>query len=657
MKRILFVLALGLPVLSLAFAGCGGAGAGVGQAEAQKESALLANAMEALNDDRPSIGLFVSALKQLDNYITLTKKPASEFKLTKDEEDLIGGQLLRGLIREGQPNDPTTRASRLADLQRSSFTFADAFHIDSCDLFSDAAQALRDYYVGDEPHTDKAAIPAYQLELARQAFDWVMRQVQLQQAPPGLDPWPPQSILRRGTGDAEERARVFLALLQQLKLDGCMVPRTVEVIVDDKREPRELPWAPGVLIGSDVYLFEPRFGKPIPSADGKGVATLRELLKNPDILKKLYAGDADPVTPAQLEHPAVLIPTSLPALAPRMRMLQTWLGDANINTVVYQDLLATQKRFEKADLGFEPRLWTNRAGLPALILQRHIENPRNELRFQEIIVPRNALVPAWFHQLTSKVSPELKRQLFQHFDNLFLSVRIQPVSTEEVEVRREGAPTIPGISNQPERVQRRKGGVRDLLVRGRPEQAVDRVLDMELRLQKMMEVFRGEVEAFQGYQEAELRNKWAKELLGAQARFSELMVLRQGLQDKSQLEGLNEELRKAALILDGKIQEQDMNLRYLSAEWALPDISEHLTYFMALAKMELAIRAEVQARLHKANPAANVLTPAQQWQSAADWFERYEAQILGNPRQHWARSAAAHLATCREALARLEQKK
>jgi hypothetical protein len=655
MKRTLIAATLGFSLVVIWLAGCSNTGEGVSQAKDQTPEALLANAVEAMNDDRPSVGSYASALKQLDNYIALAKKDPSTYKLSKDEQQLIERQLLQG-VREGQPNDPISRTRMIGDLQRDSFLLVDAFHLDACFLFHDAAQALQQYYIGERPIKEGPELNAYRLELARQAFEWVMRQVQLQAAPPGLDPWPAQEILRRGTGDAEERSRVFLALLEQLNLDGCMVPRSIDVMVEDRREPRELPWAPGVLIGNEVYLFETRLGKPIPSADGKGIATLRETLKNPEILKKLYASDSDPVTLAQLERPAVLLPSSLPALAPRMRELQSWLRDADNQTVVYEDLLKTRKRFQDASLGVDIRLWTNRLGNPALILNRHAENPNNEQRLQDIIIPRKALIPAWFHELASKMHPVVARTLYYHFDRLFLIVRVQPTNIEEEKVQREGQALVPGISNQPERVQKRRGGVRDLLVRGRPEQTVERALDLEAKLQKMMETFHGEVEAFQGRQEQELKTTWAKELLAAQERFNELKVRAQTATDKGQAMALEEELRKAYRVLDGKLQEQDSNVSYLSAEWALPEITEHLTYFMALAKMELAIRAETQASLGKRGPASGVLTPAQQWQSAGDWFERYNALVLGKPRHHWAVSTAKHLATCREAEARLEKK-
>jgi hypothetical protein len=57
---------------------------------------------------------------------------------------------------------------------------------------------------------------------AEVAFDWVVRQLLLRaDRDEGLVP--PEYALRAGTGTAEERALLFLALLRQLDLDGCMV--------------------------------------------------------------------------------------------------------------------------------------------------------------------------------------------------------------------------------------------------------------------------------------------------------------------------------------------------------------------------------------------------------------------------------------------------
>jgi hypothetical protein len=649
MKRTFLLCAFVLCPLPLGMAGCGNAGEGVAQTKGQNPEDLLANAMEALKDDRPTVGTYRTAVQQLDTYLNARKDVADQFLLRQAERDLIGKQLLAGLLQ-------AAREERIKDLERKSFTQVDAYHLDSCFLFRDAAEALRQYYVADPPLPSDPKYPASRLELARVAFDWVVRQVDLKPQTPGLDAWPAHDILRRGTGDGEERARVFLGLLEQLGLDGCVVTRSIDVVVDGKREPRELIWIPGVLIGGDVYLFETRLGTPVPGPGGQGIATLREVPQHPDILQKLYAGDADAVTRAQIEKPAVLVPSSLSALAPRMRELQSWLTEAGNKAIVHEDLPATLQRFREAKLDVDVRLWTTRSGYPTLVLHRYVENPKAEPRLQEAIVPRRALIPNWFHEVAAQIGPARGQQLYRSFDRLILSVRVQPVSEEVWVVEQGRTPTgLPQVQQKTTRT----GGVRDLLVRGRPEQSIDRALGMETDLAKVHDVFRTQLDFVPGQVEERLRTEWAPKLLAAFRRLDELQLQRQH-SPSGKTAALAEgdlALRNAAAVLEGQFREQELDLRYLSAEWAKPEVQEHLTYFTALAKLELAIRAEVgAARRGGTVGQAAFLSPAQQYASAASWFERYQALVLPRVRNSWGPAAAKHLATCRAAQQRLEQK-
>ena len=85
-------------------------------------------------------------------------------------------------------------------------------------------------------------------EQARACFDWVMRQVQLRDR--AGDALPPDFVLRRGWGTALERAQIFLAVLQQLGIDGCML-----AVPGKPGEPALRYWLPGALIGKEIYLF------------------------------------------------------------------------------------------------------------------------------------------------------------------------------------------------------------------------------------------------------------------------------------------------------------------------------------------------------------------------------------------------------------------
>jgi hypothetical protein len=646
--------------LAVAVVGCGSASDDSAAVKAQDPDDLLVNVMDALKDDRPSVAGFHSAIQQLDTYLGQKKEVADQLVLGAEERSLLEKQLLSGLSRRARPGDPNTIENRMQEIERKSFTRLDAMHLDSCFLFRDAAQALRQFYVGEKPQRGDAKLAEYELNLAREAFAWVMRQVAFRPADSRLDPWPASEALRRGTGDGEERTRIFLALLEQLELPACVVTRTKEIIVEGKREPLALPWTPGVLIANEIYLFETRLGKPIPGLGGPGgVATLRQVRKDPAILKAFYQGDDDPVTSAQLESPSILIASSLPALSPRMRALQRWLVDSSNPAVVYQDLPGTLKLFRDAKPDGEVRLWYNRAGYPAVILPHHAENPLSEARMQEAIVPRTALFPAWAQQLVRDLGPQESRELFRNFDALFLNLRVHPTRVQEEEAAEQGALRMPGVENQPRREQQRTGGVRDLLVRGRPEQAVDRALDLEGKLDKIVGQFYTQIEAELGKTERDMETKWIPKLLKEKRALDSLVVerQRQAPGDKAAAAALERKINDAFRIYRSTLQDQSMQLVYLSVVWAQPEMLEHLTYFTALAKLELAIRAEHRAGQPRSSTAGVQLTPLQQWESAADWFDRHLAYALPRSRNHWTTSAQEHLQTCQQAIQKLKAAK
>src|SRR5262249_54475451 len=84
----------------------------------------------------------------------------------------------------------------------------DAHYLDQCLLLRAAANSLE--------LKDRSP-----LEQAKAAFAWVMRQVRLQESEGVL--LPSQFILRRGWGTAEERALIFLAMLDQLRIPSGML--------------------------------------------------------------------------------------------------------------------------------------------------------------------------------------------------------------------------------------------------------------------------------------------------------------------------------------------------------------------------------------------------------------------------------------------------
>jgi hypothetical protein len=232
------------------------------------------------------------------------------------------------------------------DLRSTAFTKLDPHHLAECFYFRDAARALD---VADRPPTDRAAA----------AFAFVCRQVYLNRWLVRLDanrvqpmpPVPPSYVLRRGWGTGLERALVFLSLVRQLGLDGCLVgppgseskpglsaPAGKAESIESLTGPF---WAVGVRIGADLHLFEPWRGEAFPG-------TLAQLKANPKLLdpwvedKKGWG-----VTPADVAAAEVYLAVPVSTLAPRMKVLgEKFTGASAVSP--YVDPAAVAAEFVKA---------------------------------------------------------------------------------------------------------------------------------------------------------------------------------------------------------------------------------------------------------------------------------------------------------------------
>lgn len=155
----------------------------------------------------------------------------------------------------------------LAEVESKSYTSLDGHHLHFCLLLRDAARYLD---LEDMPPLEKAAT----------AFTWVVRQCRLVERNTPLVP--PEFTLRRGWGTAQDRALLFLAFLDYLGLDGCMLGFPF-----GRNGERTLLWTCGVLIGPDLFLFDPRLGMPLPGPGEQGIATLAHVQSKPDVLGQL----------------------------------------------------------------------------------------------------------------------------------------------------------------------------------------------------------------------------------------------------------------------------------------------------------------------------------------------------------------------------------
>jgi tetratricopeptide (TPR) repeat protein len=185
---------------------------------------------------------------------------------------------------------------------------------------------------------------AEQLAAAERLFDWTIRNLQLDELPPlpkgpvataGEETNPitpamlgevgpgyahlPIQLLVEGHGDAHERARVFILLCRQVGVNAVILAR-----IDETVSSAPQPWVAAVLAGSELYLFDPQLGLPIPGPGGQGIATLAEALADPKVLRQLDVpgGPAYPFAPADLKNIVALIEAQPESLARRFELLE-----------------------------------------------------------------------------------------------------------------------------------------------------------------------------------------------------------------------------------------------------------------------------------------------------------------------------------------------
>jgi len=218
----------------------------------------------------------------------------------------------------------------IKELRSVSYTNLDSLYLAECLYLREAARSL-----------DVAKSPP--AEQARVAFDWVCRQVV-------LSPWilqtgmdqtivalvPASAVLRRGSGSGLDRTYVFLALLQQLGLDGCLIgppdAATKHASTAFPRTEKEVPkgpfWAAGVRVGSDVLLFDPWSGSALNESEGK-IGTLDQVKAKPDLVKS-WGVSADVAKSSK-----VFLSIPLTSAAPRMQRLEAAMkSDSTTRLVV-----------------------------------------------------------------------------------------------------------------------------------------------------------------------------------------------------------------------------------------------------------------------------------------------------------------------------------
>src|SRR5438132_13105820 len=546
------------------------------------------------------------AVQQLNLY--LDGAPEKPRPPRKEEIDLLKDREWFGLD-DGE----------LAEVQRDSFTPLDAHHLDLCLLLQDAVRSLR---------LDRLA----PREQARACFDWVMRQVQLRDR--AGDALPPDFVLRRGWGTALERAQIFLAVLQQLSIDGCML-----AVPGKPGEPALRYWLPGTLIGKDIYLFDTRVGLPLPGPRGQGIATLAQVRAQPAVLQQLGLDAKNPydVSQDQAAKAEVHVACALSALAPRMRFLQDQLA-ATEKVRLGVDPAALVKKFTEAAQapemkGVHVRIW-NLPGDPSSPIrvlrgflpesEGGVDKARLREQYLAQLVPREYF-PAKFRELT----PQLTAQLLVAFMTPFIPFHTQAKMSQEFLLRwMPDLATPVGGKNASQKAPllQMNRFPRDLMLRGRFDEATTTLVLMSTELERRVQL----VQLRNANQELENWCRQANELFNAAQQA-------QQARNQEALEQAGERVKQ--FLQNGKIARA-----FLEAGAAAPMLHD-VTYLLALCKHEQAERLQAQEDQARAEKKAGPKNLADAWLEAADWWERYL--------KDYASASAAASARLRLARARL----
>ncbi len=190
---------------------------------------------------------------------------------------------------------------------------------------------------------------AEQLAAAERMLDWTTRNIQLDPLPslpsgpeakagstetvlpssrgvigPGYGHLPIETLIY-GRGDAHERARIFILLCRQVGIDAVMLGFREEQSTSIRG------WLPATLIGGKLYLFDTALGLPLPGTEGRGIATLDQVNKEPGLLRQLdIAGTTYPISDVDIKRGVLAMIDAEPAaLSRRMQLLQAAMPAAS----------------------------------------------------------------------------------------------------------------------------------------------------------------------------------------------------------------------------------------------------------------------------------------------------------------------------------------
>lgn len=203
---------------------------------------------------------------------------------------------------------------RLAEFLAAPLLFnRDASYLEESILMRDIARAARGDQIDD-------------LARAVRLFDWTVRNLQLDPLPKNRTDWRTvglKRLLDQGHCNALQRAWIFLLLARQQQLDVVILATGDPDKLDELRT-----WAPALLSGGELYVFDPLLGMAIPGPAGDGVATLSQLAADEALLRRLdlEAGLRYPIEAGDLTRVTAFVEARPLALSRRMQLIENELA-------------------------------------------------------------------------------------------------------------------------------------------------------------------------------------------------------------------------------------------------------------------------------------------------------------------------------------------
>jgi hypothetical protein len=408
-----------------------------------------------------------------------------------------------------------------------------------------------------------------------------------------------------------------MALLRQLGSESCLVYFSRPGKEAEVYDVCAVPTADG----SDLYLYDPHLGLPLPGPNGQGVATLSSIRKQASLLEPFQVDERFQlgIAPTKIQ-----LLCDLSALSARIRSLQNELLAPEVKIKLALDPQAVQAEFVKAAVaqGASPQIVEFSRDAPGILRQFL---PPEEGGADQLRIPLRAL--AGYLPDQEAADPSLSCTRAQFFYLSLVPWPLFPQSLRKLHYRSElGRRPRSYFIELSATYLTMPRGPRDYLLRGRFTEAAAWLVDMR---EKQVREQRAELQKHPEL--VSLVEEWCKEADRAYLAFLEL-----------------EDREKRGGTLPGQVEQAKAQLEQVQKKgqklWAplLEGVSADargadLTYQLALCMHEQAVqRANLVHRAREKPDAADTQAARDAWTTALSWWNTYSSDY---PRAAGAASA------------------